>query len=171
MVLVSNYSNMKELSQSGVYAFVHHRTKSLYISYSNNILISVSKHISDMKQGIHSNKSLNKYYSNLKLYILEFCSPEDLRIRQSYYYDLYKSQGYKLYNQVPPVKYKTRIVIDPKTKTLVRVDIVNSQNKSSTIGYFDNIHDAESFCKYINSLTPIRPVYATNELTTTLLKK
>ena len=163
MFKIRSYSNIVELAQPGVFALVHVRTGTMYITYSNNMLTSISSHISRAKIGTHECAPLNKQFKNLRLYVLEYCEYSNIRVRHAYWYNLYKALGHKLYNRVPPVQYKARVIV---TKDFfVHVELINKNKDILILGVFDKISDANEFCTLVNSQVPIAPMYATNELT------
>lgn len=159
MIKYSGYSNLVTLNQSGVFALVHVRTKSMYLSYSNNILVAVGQHLSKASTGTHDNSFLNKHYSNLRLYIVELCDSNIVREQYSYWYN--KLQP--LYNKVPPPQYRVRIEVDHKYQILVK--LVSKSGKHLVIGVFDKMEDAKMFKAVVQSQEHIRPLYASNELT------
>lgn len=164
MFKYKGYSNLVELNQPGVFALVHVRTKSMYISYSNNILKSVSEHLSHAKKGTHVNSNLNKQYKNLRLYIIEICDYSNCKYQCAYWYKYYKDQGYNLYNKRKPVQYRVAIEIDIRTYKVL-VQLVNKRKERIVLGVFDKVQEAEQFALLVQSQEVIRPLYATNELT------
>lgn len=159
MIKYTSYSNLLSLNQPGVFALVHVRTKSMYLSYSNNILTAVGHHLSKASTSTHDNSFLNKHYSNLRLYIIELCDSNIVKEQYAYWY--HKLQP--LYNKVPPVQYKVRIEVDHLYRILVK--LVTRSNKHLVIGVFDKMEDAKVFRDLVLVQEHIRPVYACNELT------
>lgn len=155
----TGYSNLVTLNQSGVFALVHVRTKSMYLSYSNNILTAVGQHLAKASTGTHDNSFLNKHYSNLRLYIVELCDSNIVKEQYAYWY--HKLQP--LYNKVPPVQYRVRIEVDHLYRILVK--LVTNSNKHLVIGVFDKMSDAKKFKAHVLEQEYIRVIYASNELT------
>lgn len=163
MKKINSYSNIVSLARPGIFAFVHYRTKSMYITYSNNMLTAISSHITQAQDGVHSNKSMNKYFKNLRLYVIEECDSSNLTVQHSYWWKQFEQQGYKFYNTRPPLQYKVRTVI--LVDYSVQVQLINKNREVLVLGVFDNIQEANTFQQLVQSLDPIRPLYYNNLLT------
>lgn len=161
MIKYKGYSNLVELAQPGVFALVHYRTKAMYIGYSNNMLVSISDHLSKAKTGTHECKELNKMFKNLRLYVIEYSNSP--KVRAAYWYKQYSSLGITLYNQRVPVNYKARIEVG--SDYLVYVKIVTNRNDALVLGVFTTMAEAKQFYDIVASQEQIVPIYATNELT------
>lgn len=158
---------LTDINKPGIWAFVNDIDRMVYLSYSNNILTSVSRNVRELTDKSHSSKSLVKDKSKLQIQIIEFnCDKAKL----TYWLDYYKTKGYSLYrNNNGEVVYKTRIAIT--TDFFVHVQLVNKRNDKIVVGVFSNMEEAKSFTQtyYSNKIHKI--VYSDNSLTKEYIKR
>lgn len=124
------YRNMLDLSIPGVYAYVQHSSRKVFISYSRNIIASVSRNIQEHK------------YLDYELVILDI-DAKDLRLSTSNWIHDYRNKGYTILNERIPVQYKW--IIDITKDFKVRTRLVNSRYKAIEEHYFDTIVLAQEF--------------------------
>lgn len=163
--------NLQNLSVSGVWALVNLVDNKIYINYSNNILASLSRNISEILDNSHSCRPIISDYAKLELVILETHVPHNqLKVKSGYYMDSYKNNGWSLYNTNPPVKYTVKTLIAKDCKA--HVVLVNKRNDKLVVGVFDSIYEADEFSSSVypnNTVTTI--LYSQNSLTKEFLRK
>jgi hypothetical protein len=158
---------LTDINKPGVWAFVNDTDRIIYLSYSNNILTSISRNVRELNDKSHSSKSLIRDKSKLQIQIIEFnCDKAKL----GYWVDHYRNNGYSLYrNNNGEVTYKTRVAITDDF--FVHVLLVNKRNDKLVVGVFPNIQEANYFIQthYPNKIHKI--VYSNNDLTKQFLRR
>jgi hypothetical protein len=158
---------LTDINKSGIWAFVNDIDRMVYLSYSNNMLTSVSRNVRELNDNTHSLKSLVRHKSKLQIQIIE-CNCEKAKL--GYWVDHYRNNGYSLYrNNNGEVTYKTRIAIT--NEYLVHVLLVNKRNDKIVVGVFSDMEQATSFVQtnYPNKIHKI--VYSNNDLTKQFLRR
>ena len=156
-------SLLEILLESGIFGIVNNRNKSIYIGYSHSMLESINRNLSQIKDQVHTCIPHTSKVNNLQVLIIETCTKDQLKLKQSYWISEYRNKGYKIYNTRKPLTYRTRIVIDEDYKVLVQ--LVNLSKDSFVIGVFNKVQEAVDFTNEVKKTTPIVPIYATNDLT------
>jgi len=157
--------NLTELTCSGIWAFVNDKDKRIFISHSNNILSSVSRNISEIKDKSHSCRKLLRDFPNLDLLVLEAnVLPHDRKIKVGKWMDHYRNKGWTLYKDNPPVSYSIRTAISKDYK--VHILLVNKRNDKLVIGVFTTMDEATQFLStnYPNNKVH-NIIYSDNSLT------
>jgi hypothetical protein len=136
--------NLTELTCSGIWAFVNNKDKRIFISHSNNILSSVSRNISEIKDKSHSCRKLLRDFPNLDLLVLEsHVLPHDRKIKVGKWMDHYRNKGWTLYKDNPPVSYSIKTTISNDYK--VHILLVNKRNDKLVVGVFPTMDEATQF--------------------------
>lgn len=166
MKIDSLFKKLYKLPRSGIYCLLHKRKKKIYITHSKNICTSLSKNIKDIQDNVHIYKQLRKDVKSLEFVILEVLdldmSLTDIHNRIYNYINIYKQDGYTLYNEkVKLIKNKVTIQI---VDYLVHV-VVGNTRKSTLCGIFDNMEDAVKFKEVLENQEVILPIQATNSET------
>lgn len=155
------------LNQPGVWAFVNDRDKIVYLSYSSNILSSVSRNTRELHDKSHPCRRMIQHKPILRFELLESnCQKAKL----GYWIDFYRNKGYSFYrNRNGEVTYKARITITDEF--LIHVQLVNRRNDKIVVGVFSDMEEAKSFTQtyYSNKIHKI--VYSDNPLTKQYLKR
>lgn len=152
---------LTQLNQPGVWAFVNDRDKIIYLSYSNNILSSVSRNVRELTDKTHSCRRMVRDRSNLRIQIIE---PNCQKAKLGYWVDYYRNSGYSLYrNNNGEVTYKVRTMITDEY--LIHVMLVNKRNDKTVVGVFPNMEDANHFIQTYYQNNIHRIVYSDNPLT------
>jgi hypothetical protein len=157
--------NLTELTCSGIWAFVNTKDKRIFISHSNNILSSVSRNISEIKDKSHSCRKLLRDLPNLELLVLEAdVLPQDRKIKVGKWMENYKNKGWTLYKDTPPVLYSIRTSISKDYK--VHILLVNKRNDKLVVGVFTTMDEATQFLftNYPNNKVH-NVIYSDNSLT------
>lgn len=139
---------LQELCIAGVFCIVHKRNKHVYIAYSSNILVAISRHLELLSKGNHPNKKLQRQFKSCEWMILETnVKDNEKMLRQQYWMDKYKQDGYNIYNNRNSVIYKVRTNVtgDLNTPYKVSVELVNRRNDKIVVGLFDSLLDANDF--------------------------
>lgn len=157
------------LLESGIFGIVNNRNKSIYIGYSLSMLESINRNLSQIRDQVHTCVPHTTKVGNLQVLIIETCTKDQLKLKQSYWISEYRNKGYKIYNTRKPLTYRTRIVIDEDYKVLVQ--LVNLSKDSFVIGVFNKVQEAVDFTNEVKKNIPIIPIYATNELTVKYLEE
>ena len=162
---------LESLSVSVIWALANPVDKKIFISYSNNILSSLSRNISEILDNSHSCRQLISDYNRLELMILETPVPSNqLKVKSGHYMDHYKDNGWSLYKANPPVKYTVKTLIAKDCKA--HVVLVNKRNDKLVVGVFDTMHEADEFTSSAypnNTVTTI--IYSQNSLSKEFLRK
>lgn len=162
--------DIKELlnhSNPGVWGFLNTKDKRFFISYSNNILSSVSRNIAQIQDKSHTCRKLIRDLPNLQLVVLQKVDTRDTKTLKLIAMELmegFKAKGYTPYKNVTLVSYKLRTVITTDYK--IHILLVNKRNDKIVVGVFDNIDDSESFISINypnNKITKV--IYSDNSLT------
>ena len=145
----------ENLNKSGIYCWLNLINNKIYVGSALNITKRISNYFSVLylrrylsKYKSHIYQSIVKYgYNNFSLHILEYCSKEELLVREQYYLDLLQpelnilkvagsSLGYKFENKEK--------VLEDKAKTFGHKTIIlNKQNL--TINKFDTLKEAANY--------------------------
>lgn len=166
-----NLQQLQELSVSGVWGFVNHTDRCIFITHSNNILTSVSRNISQIEDKTHTCRRLLQDKSKLELVILDTnLSSKDRRIRVGDWMTYYRFNGYSLYRDSTVVSYKIRVVITKEY--LIHVLLVNKRNDKIVIGVFNKMELANNFIQstYPNNKVH-KVIYSENSLTKEFLNR
>lgn len=136
--------NLTELTCSGIWAFVNDKDKRIFISHSGNILSSVSRNISEIKDKSHSCRKLLRDLPHLELIVLESgVLPHDRKIKVGEWMDYYRNKGWTLYKDTHPVSYSIRTSISKDYK--VHILLVNKRNDKLVVGIFPTMDEATQF--------------------------
>lgn len=165
-----NFAELLDTSCSGIWGLVNEADRKIYLSYSNNILSSISRNISDLKSRCHSCRDLNNDLSKLSIIIVERNTPSSqLKLSLSNWMDNYRNNNYGLYREFIPVSYKLRKVVSKDY--LVHVLLVNSRNDKIVVGIFDKMDLADQFINthYKDNITKV--IYSDNQLTGNYIKR
>lgn len=161
------FKSMYELPRMGIFEIRNDRNKEVYISYSKNLVQSVSRNILEMKDKIHVYKPLNYNIRDWKFSIIETLSRNDSLLDISCKVRVveheYRNKGYtvKLHKNIMQLRF--RVDIDNDFKVYCKL-ITKSYNEY-VVGIFKNMKDAEYFVDMYRNMGTIIPVYANNELT------
>jgi group I intron endonuclease len=145
----------------GIYKiFFTHNPDMLYIGSSINVRKRIAEHKRNLKKGISHNRKLqnsyNKYKENLKIEIIEFCTEEEVRKREQFWIDYFKSyerrKGFNLTQIVESVS--GGYIYTEKQKTARRLHLEQFWKKNqktyefiSPDGEYKKILGLNSFCK------------------------
>lgn len=160
-----NIKDLLDYSKPGIWGFINEKDKRVFISYSNNILASVSRNISQIQDKSHSCRKLIRDLPNLT-FVMLVCndSTKTRKIRAVELMDSFVSRGYVPYTNKLIVSYKIRIVVTTDFK--IHVLLVNRRNDKTVIGVFDKMDEASSFIQHNYPNNKIHNViYSDNSLT------
>jgi len=164
---------MKELQllvnmpKNAIYALVDAQDKEIFLTYSYDVLSSLSRLISEIRAGIGLPIDPTKYEYKL----LETTDKQNLKLRFNYWYDYYASLGYKFHNKRRHINYRLTSVVGRDFRNpnhrLLYVKLKNWKNEI-VLGAFNNIEECNEFINNYGDLYSIK--YATNQLTNEYLK-
>lgn len=154
---------LHDLPKNSVYALVNDQDKEIFLTYSYDVLSSLTRVINEFKSGIGLNIDIARFGFKL----LETIKHRDeLKFRFNYWYDQYKTNGYKFHNKRRPVHYKLISTIEGSFKShmrkLIYVKLKNRYNEI-ILGVFDNIDECNDFMNNYGDLYKIKR--ADNKLT------
>jgi hypothetical protein len=154
---------------SGIYCLINESKKRVYISYSKDIITSLSRIVRDIRSKNVIYKQLIKDVRGLEFLLLEdiniYDSEIDVCTKLDYFITLYKQLGYELYNDKYKLqKFKVSLEVD-LNDNLVYVKLVNKRYKKIVVGVFDKMYDAEEFATLFETMDIIKPIYSINNLT------
>lgn len=155
------------MNKPGIWAFVNDTDRIVYLSYSKNILSSISRNIKEISDKSHSCKKLIRDKSKIQILLIE---DRCQKAKLGYWVEYYRNNGYTLYrSNNGEITYKTRVAIT--TDFLVHVLLVNKRNDKLVVGVFNTMEDASTFIQkhYQNKIHKI--VYSDNLLTHNYLKR
>lgn len=145
------------LSKPGVFCLVNKSKKIIDIRYSSDINLSIASLLKEIRKGSLRPSELLKDFQkgNITMEVLETIEDTSLpykMIRQRYWMDMYKEQGYTFYRKSKaPVNYKiyTDIVTVKKRErsTVFRLAVyLRTQKYEKTlVGLFSYVKDMEKF--------------------------
>lgn len=159
MIYDISVEKLLELSRIGLFGLINDIDKRVYVSYSTNIICSVS-------QIIESNKLLKDDVNKLRIITFD-CPTYNKNIQKQYvmyYINEYRNKGYTLYHKFNHIRYKVDIEI---VKELAYVKLISSNNKNNVVvGVFDDIDKAKEFLSEFYSNSFVYPnAIAYNKLT------
>lgn len=154
---------LHDLPKNSIYALINDRDKEIFLTYSYDVLSSLTRVINEIKNGIGLNINIGQF--DFKL--LETIEHRDeLKFRFNYWYDRYNVKGYKFHNKRRPVRYKLISTIEGSFKShmhkLIYVKLKN-WNREIILGVFDNIDECTDFMDSYGDLYKIKK--ADNKLT------
>ncbi len=164
-----NIDDLQGLSKPGVYSIEFNEYA--YFGYSIDILVTVSKVLSELRRGLFKIRDMEGKPLNLRVYS-ELDGGDDietLKIRCQWAAREWEKNGGILWNPATKslLQYEVRSRIDLKRKC-VNVLLVSANRTERVVGVFDNIKDASAFISefYSSESNPMMvPVYACNSLT------
>lgn len=163
---------LNKLPKACIYALVNTKKKCVYISYSKNFIISLSRNIKEMQDKVHVYKPLNKYKSwelviietlNYKSTILDISSSINTTI------ETYKALGYDIKTHKNVMKLRFRVDIGQDFRVYCK--LITKGYSEYVVGVFNNMIEAEDLILQYRNMTIIRPLYADNDLTREYLSK
>lgn len=151
------------MPKNSIYALINEQDKEIFLTYSYDVLSSLSRIINEMKSGI----GLSIDPSKFRYKLLESVDKREyLKMRFSYWHDFYRQCDYKFYNKRKPINYKLISTIerdfrDPRRRLLY----AKLKNKRSEVilGVFDNIEQCTDFIENYGNIYSIK--HASNQLT------
>ena len=161
--------NIKNLCIPGIYVLINERDKKVYISYSANIIGSISRIFAS--KDIET-KSLRNDYKLLRLKLLS--DEKDRGIQKLFainYIKEYKDRGYSLYKEYNYVRYKViteieRVVPSSIKSSRIFVYLAITNGKRYVVGVFQNIDEANEFVSLYYKDKEVRNiVIAKNDIT------
>lgn len=160
--------SLSDLIKPGIFGIIDNRN--IFIGYSSNMLQAVSRQLTSIQDKVHPNFSPDTDMSGLQVIIIETLvdTPHLLKVRQTYWVDDYILQGYQVLNTNRLLRYRTRIRIDSQYNVLV--ELVSKNKKSTIVGVFSKVSEAQAYSNYLNTFDPIVPLIASNDLTSKYLK-
>lgn len=167
-----NIKNLIDYSKPGIWGFFNEKDKRFFISYSNNILSSVSRNITQIQDKSHSCRKLIRDlpHLNLVLFVDDALDTKSRKIRTMELINAFISKGYTPYINRTLVSYKLRMVITNEYN--IHVLLINKRNDKIIVGVFDSINEANSF---INSNYPnnkiTKIIYSENSLSKEFFKR
>lgn len=164
-----------DLIQPGVYGIINNRNISssaipgdpikIFIGYSKNMLKAITEQVCLIESNCHT--YIKDPIDELQIVIIETNS-NNLKISQTYWCDYYKAQGYQVLNDKRLLRYRTRIRVDNNFNILV--ELVNKESIPKIMGVFAKVSEAEAYCEFLNSNSPIVPIVSNSDLTLKYLK-
>lgn len=156
--------SLSTLIQPGIYGIINNRN--IFVGYSKNLLKSVSEQLSLIQNNEHS--YITAPIDQLQIVYIE-TSSDILKIKQTYWADYYKAQGYQVLNDKRLLRYRIRTRVDNNFQVLV--ELVSKRNTPRIVGVFAKVSEAEAYCKFLELNDPIVPIVCTNDLTSKYLKE
>lgn len=155
--------------RSVIYALVCQENMKVYISYSKNVVTSLGRLLSDVQDKKCIYKHLIDDASKLEFKVLDSINISDtsldVALKLDHNITLYKQLGYSLYNDKYKLqKLKVAIEVDDDLKRIFVRLKSQDRHKSIVVGVFDKMWDAEEFACCFESMSIIKPIYATNTL-------
>lgn len=169
MKLQNLFKIMLNTPSKGIYCLINHRNKRVYLKYSQNICMSLSRVLADIRSKNTIYKQLIKDVKKLQfLYLEDININEDdlsLHLKLDFYVQKYMDLGYSLYNNKHKLaRFKVAIEVTEDLKSVHVVLTSRNRKKRIVVGVFDKMYDAEEFAASFDAMDVIRPIYAVNEL-------
>lgn len=131
-----------------VYVFENENKKHIQIYSSKNMVSHLLETCKEIQlSGEYS--QLRNEMKEVKIKILETnLEPNQLRIRQSYWIDLYRDKGYKLYKEISPIKYTIDVEFGYQYGRIhFFVYLKNTRKDTKLIGVFPNKTSMEKWMR------------------------
>src|SRR5271166_4406623 len=157
--------SLSDLIQPGIFGILDNRN--IFIGYSSNMLQAVSRQLTMIQEQVHPSFSPDIATGDLQVVIIE-TTHNNLKAKQTYWVEQYKSEGYTVLNTNRLLKYYTRIRVDQNYNVLV--ELVPKNKKSIIVGVFPKVSEAQAYSDYLNTFDPIVPLIASNDLTSEYLQ-
>lgn len=178
------FNTMYKLSNSCVFGLVNHRTKMVYISYSKDVCTSLARLLRDIHSRNIVYKQMIKDAPKLEFVKLEniniYDGMQEIHLKVDYHIGIYKQLGYSLYNykhRFQKLKVKIQVEKDYRCKKpynndlLVYVKLVSALRKTTVVGVFNTMLEAEEFVSStFDGMDIVKPVYSINDLTKDYIK-
>lgn len=158
---------MYELPRSGIFKFVNEEKKLVYISYSKNLITSLSRNIKEIQDKVHVYKPLNEDFEDWKFDIIETLNYHDtildISCKINLYIEEYKQLGYNVRTHQNIQKLKFRVDIGQDYKVYCK--LISRGRTEYVVGVFKDMEDAKEFIEMYRNIKNIVPIYSTNQLT------
>lgn len=164
------FHNMYNLPKSGIFVFVNEKKRCVYISYSKNLVLTLSRNIYEMQNKVHLYRPLNYNIKKWKFSIIETIVDDsllDIHCKLNFYINEYRNNGYEVkHHNVMILKFKVDIGEDYKVYCKLKA----RNGTEYVVGVFDNLQDSEEFQSLYRNMKVITPVYSNNDLTREFFK-
>lgn len=162
------FETLYNLPREGIYAIRNEQEKSVYISYSKDLLTSVSKNVKQIKEKVHICNFLNREIEELEFGIIEtlnyYTTKLDIHCLLYYHITEYRNKGYTViaYRNIKPLRFRVDIGQDCR----VYCKLITKDYKEYVVGVFNNKIEAKDFIKQYQDMDSlIYPIYSINDLT------
>jgi len=126
------YKQLDKLMVPGICAFVHEKSKRVYILYSINLLEAILRTVKD------------RNYINFQVFILlDNLPPDELKVEASWWIVDYRNRGYTVLNKQLPAIYKIKVEIN--RDYLVDVILKPRRAKGKVLKTFANMDEAKAY--------------------------
>ena len=173
MKITKTFKMMVELPRMGIFILRNDRNKQVYISYSKNLIQSVSRNILEMKDKTHVYKPLNYNIRDWKFDIIETLyytdTLLDISCKVRVAENEYRNMGYevKLHKNI----MQLRLRVDIGEDYSVYCKLITKGYNEYVVGVFHTLQDSEEFINMYRNMSVILPVYANNDLTRQYFKR
>lgn len=165
-----NVDDIQELSKPGVYCI--ESNEYAYFGYAQDILVAVSKVLSELRKGVFKIKDMEGKALNLRV-LTELDGGDDietLKLRCQYAARLWEEHGGIVWNPATKALLQYEVIhrVDLKRKCVNVYLLPSSSRTEKLVGSFPSIAEASAFIGefYSPDRNPMMlPVYASNSLT------
>lgn len=167
---------MKKLPKASIMALYNPKKGLVHLLLCRDGLKSVTRTLSEIREGTYRFKELIEDQDDLELIVLEELNDySTLRLHMNYWFQYIKKLGLNLYTKKHNyLQYKARINVslDLEGDNVVFVELVNRRNEAYVVGVFKNMADAKAFKSfYFDNQRYVYPVYSTNLETQKYIRK
>lgn len=161
------------LPKRAIWAFINDTDRKIWVSHSRNVLRAFMHNLALIKNNLHQDTGLNVDQSKIRFLILEDCEEsvpkeDEFLLREAYWMEDYKKQGYTLYRDRTPLELTLRIESDrlfEEYKLVIVAKLIDRNDKQRIVGVFDKESEALVWTKKFYP-GPIHEIhYCKNELT------
>jgi hypothetical protein len=170
LILTVDIETLLKCSTPGIYALINDVDKKIDIRYSSNVSNSITTILTQIRKGIAHPTELEEDLSKLRLIVLELhpSNYQTILLHHAYWINKYKELGYTLYRKHIALQYKLKIYIH---HMIIHVSFENRNHDSILLGIFDNMEEANEFCRVYENETVLYPYYAINDLSKKYLQE
>lgn len=156
---------MYNLPKSGIFVFVNEKSKSVYISYSKNLILTLARNVKEIQDRVHIYKPLNSNLEDWEFSIIETIHYEDslldIHCKVNFYVNEYRNNGYDVkHHNIMVLQFRVEIGSDYRIYCKLKARNGNEY----IVGVFRNRLECSYLDDIYRNMKTIIPVYACNEL-------
>lgn len=166
MIFSKVFIDMYKLPRGGIFIFLNYKKRTVYISFSKNLVWSLAKNVKEIQDRVHVCNALNTDIRDLEFMIIETLNYHDtlldIHSKMNDYIQYYRNKDYVIkHSRILQPRFVTQIGEDLK----VYCKLKGQGIKEYIVGVFNNLEESKEFQEIYRNMKIIYPVYAINDLT------